>query len=137
MSSFLDSKERIMEVILTQKGRQKLAQGKLNIKYYAFHDDEIDYQAQYQIMPDDFRPVNLVAPVISGVTDLFTVITATDGTWTNNPTFTYQWYSNDVAIPSATGSSYFVEIPYNGTSIYLIVTATNNNVSNTAQSNTL
>lgn len=46
--AFINSKERILDIVLTQKGRQKLAQGRLNVKYYAFHDDEINYQAQYE-----------------------------------------------------------------------------------------
>lgn len=40
---FLDPKERIMDVILTQHGRKLLSQGKLIVKYYRFFDDEIDY----------------------------------------------------------------------------------------------
>lgn len=42
--SFLDPKERVMEIILTQHGRKKLAQGKFKPVYFAFSDDEIDYQ---------------------------------------------------------------------------------------------
>ena len=41
---FLDPKERVMDIILTQYGRSKLAQeGSLKVKYYRFFDDEIDY----------------------------------------------------------------------------------------------
>lgn len=47
MATFLDGKQTIMDIILTQKGREQLAKGKLKIKYYAFGDDEIDYAAQY------------------------------------------------------------------------------------------
>ena len=37
-------------------------------------------------------PVNTVAPVISGTTTLGSVLTTTNGTWTNSPTsYTYQW----------------------------------------------
>ena len=43
---FLDTKERIMEFILTQKGKEYLSEGKFNIKFYAFSDDEIDYQVK-------------------------------------------------------------------------------------------
>ena len=38
-------------------------------------------------------PVNTVLPVISGNTTLGSVLTTTDGTWTNSPTsYAYQWY---------------------------------------------
>lgn len=36
-----------MDIVLTIRGRKDLARGDLIIKYYAFHDDEIDYQAQF------------------------------------------------------------------------------------------
>lgn len=45
--AFIDAKERVMIITLTQLGRRKLSEGKLNIKYYTLNDDEVDYQAQY------------------------------------------------------------------------------------------
>lgn len=42
--SFLDKKERVLEIVLTQHGRKKLAKGEFNPKYFAFSDDEVDYQ---------------------------------------------------------------------------------------------
>lgn len=39
----LDKKTRIMDVCLTARGRDLLAQNKLRIKHYAFSDDMIDY----------------------------------------------------------------------------------------------
>ena len=41
--SFLDNKERVMEIQLTEHGRKLLSQGKLIVKYYRFLDDEVDY----------------------------------------------------------------------------------------------
>lgn len=41
---FLDPKERILDIILTEKGRELLSKGELVIKYYAFFDDEVDYR---------------------------------------------------------------------------------------------
>lgn len=42
---FLNPKEQILEIILTQQGRDNLAKnGTLGAKYYAFSDDDIDYQ---------------------------------------------------------------------------------------------
>ncbi len=40
---FLDSKERIVDVILTPEGRRQLASGELEFVYYSFWDDEVDY----------------------------------------------------------------------------------------------
>jgi hypothetical protein len=41
---FLDNTTITVDAILTKKGRQKLAQnGKFDVKFYAFADDEIDY----------------------------------------------------------------------------------------------
>lgn len=42
--SFLDPKERVLEIILTKHGRKKLAKGEFRPKFFAFSDDEIDYQ---------------------------------------------------------------------------------------------
>lgn len=42
--AFVDNKERVMEIILTQHGRKLLNKGKLIAKYYKFFDDEVDYQ---------------------------------------------------------------------------------------------
>lgn len=41
--AFIDPKEELLNIILTQHGRKKLAEGDLKIKYYAFFDDEVDY----------------------------------------------------------------------------------------------
>ena len=52
-------------------------------------------------------PVNSVAPVISGSDYVTSVLTTTNGTWSNTPTsFTYQWYRNTTLISGATSSSY-------------------------------
>lgn len=47
--AILDSKERILEIILTQYGRKKLSEGDLKVKYYSFFDDEVDYQVQSRV----------------------------------------------------------------------------------------
>jgi hypothetical protein len=41
--AFLDPKERIMDVVLTEYGRQLLAENSLDFVYYAFSDEGIDY----------------------------------------------------------------------------------------------
>lgn len=42
--AFLNSKEELIKLLLTEHGRKKLSEGKFVVKYYAFFDDEIDYQ---------------------------------------------------------------------------------------------
>lgn len=40
---FLDQKERVLDVVLTDLGRDLLSRNQLNFKYYAFSDEGIDY----------------------------------------------------------------------------------------------
>tara|TARA_Y100000310_G_C20567864_1_gene756444 strand:- start:224 stop:1003 length:780 start_codon:yes stop_codon:yes gene_type:complete len=47
--SFFDKKEEVMDLILTEKGREKFSSGSLNPKYYIFDDRDIIY--------DNERPV--------------------------------------------------------------------------------
>jgi lysophospholipase L1-like esterase len=72
-------------------------------------------------------PANTVLPVISGTTELGQTLTTTDGTWTGTPapTFTYQWYRNGVAIVGATNNTYVLQSADLGTTITVVVTATN------------
>ncbi len=42
--SFLDPKEDMIKFILTEHGRELLASGEFEVVYYAFGDDEVDYQ---------------------------------------------------------------------------------------------
>lgn len=43
MSGLLDPKSRVMDVVLTDVGRQALARGDLQIKYYSFNDASVFY----------------------------------------------------------------------------------------------
>ena len=47
--AFMDPKETQMEIILTERGRALLSQGKLIVKYYRFMDDDVDYQPRYYV----------------------------------------------------------------------------------------
>lgn len=40
---FLDQKERILDIVLTDYGKELLAKNQLNFKYYAFSDEGINY----------------------------------------------------------------------------------------------
>ena len=42
--AFLDSKEDLLVIILTEHGRELLSKDGLKIKYYTFFDDEVDYE---------------------------------------------------------------------------------------------
>lgn len=41
---FLDPKERVQDIVLTQEGRRQLAAGTLEFRYFSVHDDELDYE---------------------------------------------------------------------------------------------
>lgn len=44
MSGILDSKSRVLDVLLTAEGRKQAADGKLNVSYVTFTDAEVSYQ---------------------------------------------------------------------------------------------
>src|SRR3990167_10142436 len=43
MGGLLDKKERIFDIVLTDKGRDLLSKNQLNFTWYTFSDDAIDY----------------------------------------------------------------------------------------------
>ena len=45
--TFFNKKEEVLDIQLTQYGRELLAKGKLKPKYYAFYDDDILYDSEY------------------------------------------------------------------------------------------
>ena len=86
-------------------------------------------------------PVNSVAPAITGTLEVGDVLTTTNGTWTDSPTYARQWKSSPdgdgpwTNIAGATGTTYTLLIGDVGKSIRCDVTATNTNGSSTAVSN--
>lgn len=62
-------------------------------------------------------------PTISGTPAVGQTLTANQGSWTPEPTFTYQWLSNGRAISRATASTFVVTSSYRGRSITVQVTA--------------
>lgn len=45
--AFLDKKEQVLDIQLTQHGKRLLSRGKLKPAYYAFFDDDIIYDSEY------------------------------------------------------------------------------------------
>lgn len=72
-------------------------------------------------------PVNTTVPVISGVTQVGSTLTTTDGIWTGSPmpTYAYQWKRGGVNITGATASSYLLVTADLAATITVTVMATN------------
>jgi hypothetical protein len=76
-------------------------------------------------------PTASVNPAISNVTDpgnqpaVGDELSCSDGTWTNSPTFAYQWLRDGIAIGGATSSTYIVVVADEGKPLQCRVTATN------------
>ena len=88
------------------------------------------------ITAGNYAPVNTVAPVISGSTNVGSVLTSTDGTWTNSPTsFAYQWYRGLAQIFGETLNTYTLVSADLAQNITCQVTATNAVGSTAATSN--
>jgi hypothetical protein len=72
---------------------------------------------------DDAAPTILSYPTISGTAAPFNTLTATSGVWdTPSLPFTYQWYSNNVAIPGATSISFLLTAAQANTYVKMVVT---------------
>ena len=70
-------------------------------------------------------PVNTAAPAVSGSRRAGQVLTCSPGTWSNSPTFAFEWLRDDARIAGATGSTYTVAAADAGKRIACLVTASN------------
>ncbi len=71
-------------------------------------------------------PVNTIAPTISGSAQRAAVLTSAPGTWSGNAnTYSFQWQRGTVDIAGATDASYELTAADVGTTVRLVVTATN------------
>jgi hypothetical protein len=71
------------------------------------------------------KPVNSALPAISGTEQVGETLTATNGTWTNTPTYARQWLRDGVPIDGETGTTYDLVAEDEGALISLRVTAEN------------
>lgn len=84
-------------------------------------------------------PTNTVAPVVSGTPTVGQTLSTTNGTWSGVGTITYayQWLDDGAAISGATSSTYTLTAGEEGGFITCRVTATDDNGSASATSNSL
>ena len=85
------------------------------------------------------KPINTVAPVISGTDIVGSVLTTTNGTWTGNATITfgYQWLRNGSPISLATSSTYTQVLADMGQTITCRIVGTNSYGTGEAVSNAI
>lgn len=85
-----------------------------------------------------YKPINTVAPVVTGTATVGQTLSCTTGTWDAAPaaiTYTYQWQRNTSNIGGATGSTYVLKGADIGNTVRCVVTATNAAGSASANSN--
>jgi hypothetical protein len=70
------------------------------------------------------QPVNTGLPVVSGTGTVGQVLTTTNGTWLNTPTFTYAWMRSGVVIAGATAVTYTLVAGDSTKAVSSVVTAT-------------
>jgi beta-glucanase (GH16 family) len=85
------------------------------------------------VAPPSLVPVNTFLPQVTGITQVGSTLTTSNGSWTNSPTsYTYQWRRNGVNISGATSATYVLVSADAGTAITVAVTATNASGASTA-----
>jgi len=80
-------------------------------------------------------PVNSVAPVASGTGNVGQELSVTNGTWSNSPSFAYQWRRDGVAISGATSATYTLVEADDTADVDCVITATNSGGSASTDSN--
>lgn len=74
-------------------------------------------------------PANTLLPSISGIAQVGQTLTAIEGVWTGNPSYTYQWQEDDgggwTPIGGATSKTYIPVVGSVGNPLRVVVTGTN------------
>jgi len=110
-------------------GQIRGSTGELDNLLTAYNQDNVHitqagvYKLAYIFAP--IAPVFSSSPSISGVPGVDVTVNVTPGTASSEPTYTYQWKADGVAIPGATSSSYTITKDELGTDITVTQTATN------------
>ena len=78
------------------------------------------------------KPVNSVAPAITGTATQVQTLTCSTGTWSKSPSYAYQWLRAGVPISGATASTRVLAAGDVGSKMSCRVTATNAGISATA-----
>jgi len=81
------------------------------------------------------KPVNSVAPAITGTEQVGEILTVTNGTWTNTPSFARQWLRDGAAIDGETATTYTLVEADEGAVISVRVDADNDGFRASAMSN--
>jgi hypothetical protein len=68
MAGFLDNKTQVMDVVLTNYGKELFSRGKLRFVYYTFSDDDVDYNP-YISTSGSMSDVALSASKVSKIED--------------------------------------------------------------------
>jgi hypothetical protein len=74
MAGFLDSQQRIIDMVLTSRGKLLLSNGELRFVYWAAFDDEVDYHPR----------ITYVASGTGNIDGIFNFIGAISGSWTGS-----------------------------------------------------
>lgn len=81
------------------------------------------------------KPINSVLPAVTGAATQGQTLTCSSGTWTNSPTYSYQWKRAGVPVAGATTATRVLAAGDVGSAMTCTVTATNAGVSTSATSN--
>ena len=79
-------------------------------------------------------PVNSAAPAITGTEQVGNVLTCSSGTWSNTPSYAYQWKRSGDAISGANANTHTLVAADEGETLTCVVSATNDGVTAVAES---
>lgn len=119
-------------------GQVRGSTGQLDDLKTAYNQDGVHitqagvYKLAYQFAP--VAPVFSSNPSIAGVAGVDVTVSVTPGVASNEPTYTYQWFADGVAIGGATSTSYTITSSELGKLLTVTQTATNSAGSTTATS---